>query len=324
MAWVPVKTESTPAQSPVAASFCASVCLPFLKSAQNSDGGWGFRAGVQSRAEPTSWALVALAELGAPSEMVNAGVGFLRSAQLPDGSWPASPEQKEGCWATSLACWALASDAESQTALGAGLRSICDDWPKDLSFVRRMIRRVRSPKEVVSQDDSLRGWGWTPNTASWVEPTAFALLALDRAPKELLPSNANARSRLGKSMLYNRMCPSGGWNCGNPMVYGVAGDPSIPQTVWALLALRDEPNREEQIASLEWLDKNISGQSSKGLASLSLARICLDAYGRAWPEGAPNILDFAEKSDFMTHVPTVAWTCVALSGGSSWLAKGNR
>ena len=28
-------------------------------------------------------------------------------------------------------------------------------------------------------------------------------------------------------MLYDRMCPGGGWNCGNPKVYGVAGEPLV-------------------------------------------------------------------------------------------------
>ena len=46
-------------------------------------------------------------------------------------------------------------------------------------------------------------------------------------------------------MLYDRMCPGGGWNCGNPMVYGVPGEALIVPTVWALLALRDEPKKTE-------------------------------------------------------------------------------
>ena len=38
------------------------------------------------------------------------------------------------------------------------------------------------------------GWSWTAGTASWVEPTAYALLVLRAAPKDLMPSKAASRS----------------------------------------------------------------------------------------------------------------------------------
>src|SRR5579863_291149 len=306
-------------------NFLAEICLPFLKSAQNADGGWGFRMGAESRVEPTAWTILALAGLDSQAEIVSGGLRFLRSTQLPDGSWPASPGQAVGCWATSLACWALGHDSESQTALTTGLQWICADWPKDLNFVQRLIRRIRSlaKREVVSQqDDSLRGWGWTPNTASWVEPTAFGLLAVDQAPKDLLPAGAGERQRLAKSMLYNRMCPGGGWNCGNPMVYGVAGDPSIPQTVWALLALRNEPSGEPQTSSLQWLGKSVTGAIRIG--SLALAKICLETYGREFVNAENRFRERYERNGFLGNVPAIAWTCLALGGRSgSWLKRGN-
>jgi Prenyltransferase and squalene oxidase repeat len=309
-------------ETPAGASFLAGVCLPFLKSAQNADGGWGFRPCSESRVEPTSWALLALAELEVPAETLAAGFRFLRSTQLPDGSWAASPGQTVGCWATSLACWALTRDHESRSSVTAGLRWICGDWPNDLSFVRRAIRRIRSfaAKEVISQDDSLRGWGWTPNTASWVEPTAFGLLALEQAPKELLPTRASERQQLAKSMLYNRMCPGGGWNCGNPMVYGVAGDPSIPQTVWALLALRNEPTNEAQTASLQWLESSLTG--ALGIGSLALAKICLRVHGRQFPRAAGRFQELYEKNGFLGNVSAAAWACLALGGRAQrWLNR---
>jgi Prenyltransferase and squalene oxidase repeat len=297
----------------VGASFVADVCLPFLKQAQNHDGGWGFRAGAESRAEATSWALLALREIGGSREEFAGGTRFLRSIQRPDGSWSAAPGQTVGCWATSLACWALVHDAESQNALAAGLRWICADWPEDLSVVRRTIRKVRSlaKREPVSrQDDSMRGWGWTPNTASWVEPTAFGLLALEQAPKELWPSAASERLGFARRMLYNRMCPGGGWNCGNPMVYGVAGDASIPQTAWALLALRNEPQREEQRLSIQWLEKAL--ESATGAASIALGGICLRAYGQAWPDGVRRLQEGYQANSFLGGVTTMSWVSLAL------------
>jgi hypothetical protein len=316
----PVEVEFGPVQTPNEAKFVSSIGLPFLQAAQNEDGGWGFRAGSQSRVEATSWALLALQGRDSSTEIQQPGFRFLRAMQLPDGSWPSAAAQNVGCWATSLAAWALLPDPESRAAVAAALRWICDDWPRHSSFVMRMIRKIAATSQVTSQDDSLRGWGWTPHTASWVEPTAFALIALDQAPKDLLPSIANKRRELARALIFDRMCPGGGWNCGNPMVYGVPGDPLVEPTVWALLALRDEPNRRESLMSLEWLEKNLT--AGLGPGSLALARICLETFGRPWPELAPKLGDQYETSQFLESVPVMAWTCLALSPRSGWLGAG--
>ena len=43
-------------------NFIEQSCLPYLRNAQNEDGGWGFMPGAGSRVEPTAWALIALHE----------------------------------------------------------------------------------------------------------------------------------------------------------------------------------------------------------------------------------------------------------------------
>jgi hypothetical protein len=309
-------------QPPTEAGFVSSVCLPFLRTARNPDGGWGFHPGSQSRVEATCWALLALVGLGSSGETQRAGFHFLRANQLPDGSWASAATQDVGSWVTSLASLVLLGDPESRTAATAGLDWICEDWPKSINFVRRWIRKVSSHDEVSPQSDSLRGWGWTPHTASWVEPTAFALIALDRAPEDLLPAGAGRRRRLAKALLYDRMCPGGGWNCGNPMVYGVPGEPLVEPTVWALLALRDEPGRPENSISLEWLEKNLS--RIVGAQSLALAKICWEAYGRRWPARAPKLEDLYAKNEFLDSVVVTACTCLALSSRPRWLSAANR
>jgi hypothetical protein len=294
-------------------SFVEQVCLPLLRKAQNADGGWGFHPGAASRAEATCWALHALAGFSqpeAPETMVR-GFQFLRAAQLPDGSWPSTPEEKTGCWVTSLACWALLSDRDSSPTVAAGLHWLCRDWPRDSTLWRRLLARVSSERHIFPIDDSLRGWGWTPHTSSWVEPTSFALLALAQGPSALRPPAAARRRQLAEAMLYDRMCPGGGWNSGNPRVYGVAGEPLVVPTVWALLALRDYPERAENVASLDWLEHAIA--NIQGAGSLALARICLKTYGRAWPSGAPELHDFHRKNEFLQSLQVTAWTCLALN-----------
>ena len=116
-------------------SFSEKVYVPLLRNAQNSDGGWGFHPGSQSRVEPTCWAVKALASRGAAAQAPDSadssaivrGLDFLLAAQLADGSWPSTPEEKTGCWVTSLVCWVLAStasvksDAKYSQAAAGGL-----------------------------------------------------------------------------------------------------------------------------------------------------------------------------------------------------------
>lgn len=300
-------------------SFVEHVCLPFLRNAQNADGGWGFRPGAESRAEATCWALQALAGFSWPEtpETVARGFHFLRAAQLPDGSWPPAPKAKTGCWVTSLACWVLLSDRDSSRAVTAGLNWLCQDWPRDSALLRRLLTRLSSQRHILPINDSLRGWGWTPRTSSWVEPTSFALLALGQCPSNLLPAGTVRRRQLSEALLYDRMCPGGGWNCGNPRVYGVAGEPLVVPTAWALLALREHPQRAENVMSLDWLENTIANMHGAG--SLALARICLETYGRVWPSGAPELHDFHQKNEFLQSIQVTAWTCLALSARRHWL-----
>jgi Prenyltransferase and squalene oxidase repeat len=317
-------------------SFVERVCQPFLKNSQNQDGGWSFRPGSQSRVEPTCWALQALRFVATSlppvnsefnpesnSENVSRGLRFLRSAQLGDGSWPSTADETTGSWVTSLACCVLRSDADAAKAVAAGLKWLCEDWPRDSSPWRRFLGRFSAERDVFPINNSYRGWGWTPRTSSWVEPTSFALLALERPVAGasevagLAASTVERRRRLATSLLYDRMCPGGGWNCGNPKVYGVAGEPLVVPTAVALLALRAFPNRSENVASLEWLERSVPGIRSAG--SLALARMCLSAYGREWPEAAPAFSELHARGEFLDNVQVVAWTCLALNR-SDWLA----
>lgn len=304
-------------------SFAQTICLPILQNTQNEDGGWGFRGGLVSRVEPTCWALLALLQTelqGEQSERVARGLEFLRRSQLADGSWPAIPEQQTGSSSTSLACWSLLAAKDTSNAANAGLRWICDDWPRDSALWRRAINSLlRKNKEIVQHNDACRGWGWTPKTASWVEPTAFALIALSQCPAQLLPSGAKRRESLAKALLLDRMCPGGGWNCGNPRTYGVAGEPLVVPTVWALIALRAERERPEVRASLDWLKQNVSGIRSG--ASLALARLCFRVFGEAQEIGEYRIRAAFERNAFLENICVAAWTCLAFTENLNWLGN---
>ena len=293
-------------------------CLSLLTSLQNADGGWGFHSGGQSRVEPTCWAALALFQSAQPKNenAYRRMLEFLHSKQLPDGSWPAGPEKGGGGWVASLACCALAGSGESDKKLRAGLQWICDDFPRDSSPWQRFMRSLRPESHLTAQSDSYRGWGWTPKTSSWVEPTSFALMALREAPREKLPKSASQRRESGISLLYDRMCPGGGWNCGNPRVYGVDGDALVLPTCWALLALRDALEKPGRALSLAWLRKAFAKIASPG--SLAVAQMTLEIYGTQAPEARRNLQDWnaEELAENGTHV--LAWVCLALNAWRSW------
>lgn len=303
-----------------------SECLSLLGSLQNADGGWGFHSGEQSRVEPTSWALRALSDhRGEVDTNIRKAAEYLHSTQLPDGSWPAAAGMNSGTWVTSLTCAALVVDEKSAVNVTAGLKWLCDDLPRDSSPWRRFVRRMRSEQHISEQNDSYRGWGWTPKTSSWVEPTAFALMALRDAPAKQLPKNTSMRRDLAVALIYDRMCPGGGWNCGNPRVYGVDGDSLVLPTCWALLALRgseraaqkkDTPEKPGRALSLAWLQKEFAKIESA--ASLAVARMTLENYGIQPPQAKRDLQDWTtqELAEQGTHV--LAWACMAVNPARRW------
>ena len=317
-------------------SFVEEFCLPFLLRAQNADGGWGYMPGFASGVEPTSWALLALC--GAPAgdalgHAVALGRLWLRRAQLQDGSWPAFVGQHEGCWATALACLALKDQQESRDSVARGVRWLCDVWPADHALWWRLASRLRRGPAISRQESSLHGWGWTSGTASWVEPTSCSLILLKALHRELLPLSSAKRMRLAEAMLYDRICQRGGWNAGNPMVYAVAGIPSVIPTAWALLALLEHHDRPENRKSLNWLASAFP--EIQGPGSLALAHLCLHAHGRVAPvnrnakfetgNSSPTLEDSFRRqhalNEFLLNIVVVAWATIALKGVPDWVTK---
>jgi len=316
----PEDGESRDSEDSPDSNFLEHICIPRLRNAQNEDGGWGFKAGSRSRVEPTAWALLALGESAGTAgedQGQTRGVRFLESSQLADGSWPSSPESAEGCWVTALACWALLRAVHTAGPVARGMAWLCNDRPGESRLWWRLLRRMSSNRKVATQDSSLYGWSWTPQTSSWVEPTSLALLSMRHAPSSVLPPEALRRRKIAEAMIFDRMCPGGGWNCGNPMVYGVAGEPQISSTVWALLAMREHAERIENRQSLGWLQANWS--RSQTPVSLGLAQIALSAYGRPDTSIAKCLRAAYRKEGESWGILELAWTALALSGSQTWL-----
>jgi hypothetical protein len=292
--------------------------LAHLQAMQNPDGGWGFNANCESRVEPTAWALLGLTEFDPPEgadERILRGLRFLAESQLENGSWAAAPGQQVGCWVTSLACWALLEHPEYKSESLRGLHWLQEDRPRDSGFWFRTMRKLSERKTINAQSAAYSGWSWTPGTASWVEPTCYALIVLQN--NSAAQTKIDQRRKVAMTMLLDRMCPGGGWNCGNPKVYGVAGQPQVGPTVWALIALRENSKRIENCQSLDWLEN--TQDKLESTESLALAHIGLGLYGRSNTASGERLRMLAESKKSPQTVLAAAWTALAFSEPRRWL-----
>ena len=295
-----------------------SSCFSLLQELQNSDGGWGFHRGANSTVEATCWAARALSSSDSEPHVtaVAQAYEYLQRTQHGDGSWPAAAEMSTGSWITSLACSILSRERKATTAVQRGLHWLCDDFPRDSSPFQRFIRSLRPAARLSEQSDAYRGWGWTPRTSSWVEPTSFALMAFAECDAALLPPTASRRRESAIAMLYDRMCPGGGWNCGNPRVYGVDGEALVLPTCWALLALRGQPESAQRTKSLAWLQKEfpkIQSAASHSIASITMSAYRISPHPAKFDPASRTAAELAEQG-----IHALAWSCLESDSSRIW------
>ena len=265
----------------------------FLLAGRNADGGWGYYPGKASRLEPTCWSLLALTDSD-PSVLTRwpAAGGLLRERSGGDVNFAFH----------ALALIALTTLGVEHAAGKAGLSASLEQ-AKGITL---------EPSKVNRQNNRLQGWSWISGTFSWVEPTAWALLALRK--REAAGQHADAR-RLAEaeSLLVDRCCESGGWNYGNANMLGKELRPYVPTTAVALLALqkRAEP---AVTRSLAYLDRAAASEAS-GIA-LSLAVLALDAHGH--PSGAARTAlgEQSARTIDLGHQLGVAMTLYAQQSGT--------
>ena len=238
-------------------------------------GGWSYYADRSSRIEPTCWALLALGPAGADPREAAALTGartFLRGLQRPDGLLvePATPGPNYG-W-NGLALLAL-NDRDSL--------DLVDRLAGGLLAAKGIRIEPDAPgASAVRVDSRLQAWSWTEGTFSWVEPTAYCMLAL-KARRVAGPA-VEARLAEAEAVLLDRVCEPGGWNYGNAQVLAQDLRPYVPTTALALLALQDKSHHPVVERSLDWLAAHALAERSS--MALSLAAMALHVYGR--PEDA--------------------------------------
>jgi hypothetical protein len=286
-------------------------CVQELIDRQLPEGGWPFRANAaQTAVEPTALALLALPS-GSVGER-DAAVRFLLRIQKPNGSWPAfRGDDREGSGLTGLALYVLNRCCAQGLATNRAVHWLVASRGWESHWLWKWKFRT-SDRHVRFNPDKF-GWPWIPETASWVVPTAYSILALKHFRGSSQQGPVQLRIRRGVEMLYDRICPEGGWNAGNGVVYGVPLAPHADATALALLSLLNEPPNHFITSSLDWLARR--AETCFAPWSLAWAILALDAFGRPTPlstDRLSSVVDNAEVNDCATlAVVSLAFRCAA-------------
>jgi hypothetical protein len=259
-----------------------------LEAARSRDG-FGPRPGLPPEPEPTALGAIALDDDRART--------WLEEHQRADGGFALVADHVVSDSATALAALALPNGRARERAVDHLLTHQAQRFPAN----------PNSP-----HDPNLRGWGWTPDTFGWVEPTARAVLAL-----QLLRPTAGRAIADGLAVLADRECVGGGWNYGNRSVMGVDLPPYAETTAIALIGLQgaDPDLYQRGVDTLDrlWRDERRGGLSlSMSLAAFSLVR------GPAHPSipGIEAALDAElERTGLLDDVVALAWAAIASGPG---------
>ncbi len=238
--------------------------LQALASLACPGGGWGYAPGQQPHLEPTCLALLALAsEAGRFAETVAAGKEWLNQCAAGDGSYRLGRGRPEAVWPTALVLFVHASLGESTEGMAKTAGAL-------LAFRGRETEE-KEKDEVNDVNGKLIGWPWAEGNFSWVEPTAWACLALRR-----IGQGEHPRVREGLDMLLDRALEEGGCNYGNRRIFGIALEPIPGPTALMLLALQGRGAEPRVAAAVRYLRNRAA--AGDDLEHLCWARLALDLY----------------------------------------------
>ena len=269
-------------------------------------GGWGYYDGKASRVEPTCWALLALGSIGSVSTseweaFARPHVTFLTGIQGSDGLLVETDPALANLTANGVAAITFAHQrawipSSALARLHEGLVS---------------LKGVRLEQFDPKQDSTLQGWPWVRDTFSWVEPTAWCLLATKIAGADLRNRATVARQEEAERLLANRVCTGGGWNYGNAVALGQDLRAYVPTTAVALMSMQDrrgDPSVQQSLSMLE--SQRLTEPSAMTLALVS---ICLRLYGLSTNSVDDRLIEVVARSEERGNLQAVAMAMYALS-----------
>lgn len=241
----------------------------------------GYLADGPPATEPTAWAAIALATAGR-RDAAGRAADWLADQQARDGSLGVTPDAPAPQWPTSLAILAWHH---------VGPQRYREPIERAVAWCLRTEGTTSPQHAHIGHDTNLVGWSWAADTHSWLEPTAFAVLAL-RATGH----GAHPRCTEAVRLLQDRLLPGGGCNYGNTLVLGQTLLPHLQPSgvvAWALVGTAASDPR--LLLTLDYLEREVARPT--GSASLAFALVALAAWGRR-PAAADSLIDEAlRRSD---------------------------
>ena len=149
--------------------------LDRLAALAHAEGGWGYGPGQAAHLEPTCLGLLALTlEPASHREVFDKAQAALERCAVGDGTYRLEHGREEAVWPTALVLFV------AERAGGEG-RGQGTDGGCSVATARTSCRPTTTTAKIHDIDLTLVGWPWADGNFSWVEPTAWACLALRRA-----------------------------------------------------------------------------------------------------------------------------------------------
>jgi hypothetical protein len=206
-----------------------------------ADGSFRLYAEGNPRPDSTAWAAIALSMAQRNGEHSSRACRYLTSIQQRDGRVPLEPDTPEAYWPTSLAIWAWKINDGFENERQNAVSFLLD-------LTGEHSKKNKKQARTIGHDTTLKGWPWIEGTHSWIEPTALAIIALKICGKE-----NHERVSEAKKMIIDRQLPTGGWNYGNPSVFGQTLLAMPDSTGHALAALAGLVEKAAVLRSIDYL-----------------------------------------------------------------------
>ncbi len=242
---------------------------------QDQDGSFSYHPGQPAAIEATAWCSIALRDRGQLAERTRS---FLLGCQNKDGGWSTRPQSGPSDWTTSLALLALrllAPESLTSPPFDRGVAFLMSTRAELYNLAGRLVLWLsQGPKAA----GDARGWTWNPGCFHWVEPTSYAVLAIDPLA---CAGRADVKEAIdsARKLILTHECDGGGWNYGNSISLGAHLPPYPVTTAQALLALQDQPANPIVVAGLRYLRRTARVENT--VMSLAWAALAADALGQA-------------------------------------------
>jgi hypothetical protein len=290
----------------------------FLSSSMSE--GWLPYAFVRAKSpsiEATAWSAIAL--ISSNPAVASKAISFILKNQNNDGGWSTSPAVEKSDWNTSLALLALRfakyyqledlDEKSMNKAIKNGVHYLITSRMDLMIPVLRLLLLMGAKGKEGLQFG--KGWPWNKGCYSWVEPTAYSLMAL-KLPTTIDDDLTKIAITHANKFLLDHACKGGGWNHGAYYCLGEYCPPYTLTTAEATLALFDVKDNEKINLALNIL----SNTHHRAISAWSTAWniMALDAHGKDCSQNIDMLLGLQNKNgSFGSNFLVTALSLLALN-----------